>query len=48
MTSGATKTDKDFIKNIKGNHFNIGGQNPIPNLYVSVSMNNFDYKGNAM
>jgi hypothetical protein len=48
MTSGVVKADKEFIKNIKGNHFNIGSAIPVPNLYVSVSMNNFDFKGDAM
>eukprot|EP00347_Sterkiella_histriomuscorum_P021076 403335352 len=48
VTGGVTMADKDFIKNIKGNHFNFGSSQAIPNLYVSQSMNTFDFKGDAM
>jgi hypothetical protein len=47
ITANAAAVDKDFIKQIKANHFDIAGKSSDPRLYVSVSMHNFNHKGDA-
>ena len=41
------QANKDFIKNIKGNHFDFGHTGGNPGLYCSVSMQTFNHKGDA-
>jgi len=42
------ESDKEFIKHIKGNHFEFGNpQNNNLSNYYTISMGSFDYKGNA-
>lgn len=47
ITANTVKADQDFIKHIKANHFDVAGKSGNPNLYVSVSMANFNHKGDA-
>jgi hypothetical protein len=47
MNYGSAAPDKEFEKNIKRNHFDLGMGNSIPGQYKSVAQSAHDFKGNA-